>query len=104
LEIVRVSLLGGAPEQVTGGFAPAWNPAVGPDGDIVFVSSRTGLPRLFRVEPPHAPVMLPEQAAFPSSLEAPIYDGYAFRFEDESHKTHTLAMAQLSELAAGDSQ
>lgn len=89
LEVARVELRG-EPEQLTEDYAPVWNPALGPDGDVVFVSGRTGGPALYRVEAGQAPERIINGGLFPSSLEPPTFDGRVLRFRDEADQAHEI--------------
>jgi hypothetical protein len=80
--------LGQRGQPLTDGYAPAWNPALGPAGDVVFVSGRSGEPELYRVRPGEAPVKLVLDGPFPSALEAPIHDGVSLSFRDEQGAPH----------------
>ena len=80
----------GTVTTLTEGYGPAWNPALGPDGSVVFVSGREGVPHLYRVAAGAAPEQLPDRGAFPASLRAPTFDGETFRFEDEAGQSHEL--------------
>lgn len=73
---------------LTDGYAPAWNPALGPAGDVVFVSGRSGEPELYRVRPGEAPVKLVLDGPFPSAIEPPIHDGVSLSFHDERGVRH----------------
>ena len=93
LEIAVADLRRGTAERVTGAFSPTWNPALGPEGDVAFVSSRSGRPALYRVTPPGAPRLVAEGGPFPSSLEAPTNDGRELHFRDEDGLSHTVSLA-----------
>ena len=93
LEVVRVDVRRGGPEVLTEGYAPVWNPALGPDGSVVFVSGHDGGPGLYRVHSSRMPQQLSDEGAFPSSIEAPSFDGRVLRFRDESGAVHVLAVA-----------
>ena len=82
---------------LTAGFAPTWNPALGPAGDVVFVSGRSGEAELYRVRPGETPVKLVLEGSFPSSIEAPRYDGVSLRFHDEHGAAHTLPIRYANE-------
>jgi hypothetical protein len=92
-EVVLLPDVDGAPQQLTEGWAPAWNPALGPDRAVVFVSSRDGRPAIYRVRPGQTPERVASEGAFPSSVHAPTYDGATLRFEDEAGAAHTLRVA-----------
>jgi hypothetical protein len=95
-ELASADVATGTARDLTADMAPVWSPAVGPDGrSIVFVSGVTGVPRIYLMRDGGAPEMLPESAAFPSSLGAPRFDGTTLVFEDEAGQTHTLAVAPL---------
>lgn len=89
-EVVLLPAIDGAPQQLTEGWAPAWNPALGPDQTVVFASSRDGQPAIYRVRPGQTPVLVASQGAFPSSLHAPTFDGVTLRFESEDGTAHAL--------------
>lgn len=91
-EIARLDVRTSEREVLTEGYAPAWNPALGPDGSVVFVSGRSGEPALYRVALGSSPVALESDGSFPSSLRAPRFDGVTLEFEDESGQTHRLAI------------
>jgi hypothetical protein len=84
----------GHPRAVTKDMAPTWSPAVEGDGStVIFVSAKTGVPALWRVDrdgaprqitnrdvkttPGQAPVLTP----FPDSMTAPLLFGGLFVFE-----------------------
>lgn len=75
-------------QPLTDGYAPTWNPAIGPAGDVVFVSGRSGEPELYRVRPGEAPVKLVLDGPFPSAIEPPIHDGVSLSFRDEQGAPH----------------
>ncbi len=91
-EVVLLPGLDAAPQQLTEGYGPAWNPALGPDQEVVFVSSREGTPGLYRVRPDQVPERLESGGAFPSSIHAPVFDGTTLRFEDELGAEHALTL------------
>lgn len=93
LEVVRVDVRRGGAEVLTEGYAPVWNPAVGPDGSVVFVSGHDGGPGLYRVRSGDTPEHLADEGDFPSSIEAPSFDGRTLRFRDESGAEHVLSVA-----------
>lgn len=102
-EIVMLELAGSGRSvdfirPLTAGFAPTWNPALGPAGDVVFVSGRSGEAELYRVRPGETPVKLVLEGSFPSSIEAPRYDGVSLRFHDEHGAEHTLRIRYASEV------
>lgn len=70
---------------VTQGMAAVWSPALSQDGtEVVFVSSVTGSPRLYRMPASGGePRLLPPSDRFPSSPFAPRWEGNVLRFEDE---------------------
>ncbi len=100
-EVVLLAELDGTPEQLTEGYGPAWNPALGPDRQVVFVSSREGRPELYRVRPGQSPERLQAEGAFPSSVHAPVFDGATLRFEDELGQAHALAIRAASDDSPG---
>ena len=101
LEVVRVDTRGGSPEQLTQDFAPVWNPALGPHGEVVFVSGRDGGPALYRVRAGHAPVRLVDEGHFPSSLVPPeIEDGHLV-FLDESSTRFSLPITDAAQVGSG---
>ena len=91
-QAIVVTPLGATPVAWTEGDAAAWNPALGPDGDVVFVSGRDGVPALYRARGPGQVERLVLPGAFPASLTAPTHDGTALRFEDERGVAHTVAL------------
>lgn len=83
LEVARADASTGQARAVTHDLAPTWNPALTPDGAIIFVSGATGGPKLLRAEPSGGIVELPA-TRFPASATAPrVVDG-ALVFEDEA--------------------
>jgi hypothetical protein len=85
LEVAVVDLPSGAVYTVTEGMAPAWSPALSPDGtQVLFVSAREGSPRLYVAPtaggPPRA---LPPTERFPTAPIAPRWEEGALRFWDE---------------------
>ena len=94
-EVAWVDVRSGAATALTEGHAPAWNPAIGPDGDVVFVSGRDGTPRLYRVVEGGDTQPLDVQTnAFPSALVAPVWDGRNLMFRDESGVSHLLEVGR----------
>lgn len=84
VEVARADVETGLREQVTHDLAPTWNPALGPDGEIYFVSGATGGPRLLRLaEGAREPETIPTER-FPSSVRAPVVEDGALIFEDET--------------------
>jgi hypothetical protein len=88
LEIWRMERASGVPVQVTTDMAPAWSPAVGPDGrTVVFASGRSGQAALW-VQGDGAPrvVVPPEEgpSLFPASLTPTLFDGTRVVFEGEA--------------------
>lgn len=94
LEVVSIDLRTGVPVELTQGYAPAWNPTIGPDGDVVFVSGRSGFAELYRVVAGSEPelVDVSVRQSFPSSLTPPLYDGRTLVFQDESGREHLLEL------------
>ncbi len=90
-EIAVVDVHVGAPMSVTEGYAPAWNPALGPDGAFLFVSGRAGSAQLFRSTIGGTPAVI-DTEVFPSSLTAPRFDGHLLAFEDEAGVAHALVV------------
>jgi hypothetical protein len=87
-EIVRADLRTGAIETITQGMAPAWSPALSSDGrEIVFVSSVTGTPRLYRYD--GAAHLLPP-SRFPTSPIGPRWENGVLAFEDELGTTEVV--------------
>lgn len=85
LEVARADATTGVVDSITHGMAPAWSPAVSPDGRIiVFVSGREGSPRLYRTVDNAPPEALPRSARFPTSPRAPTLAGERLHFEDET--------------------
>ncbi len=92
-ELAIADVAQGTSRVLTTDLAPVWSPAISPDGtEIVFVSGASGVPRLLSVREGGEPRILPESAAFPSSLGAPRFDGTTLTFEDESGQTHSLVV------------
>jgi len=89
-EISRADVRTGAVQSVSEGMAPAWSPALTPDGRaIVFVSAIEGSPRLYRAEGSGEPRALAPTARTPSSPIAPRFvtepgEGELLVFEDEA--------------------
>lgn len=81
-EVVRADVSSGSTTQVTRDMAPAWNPALSPDGRTVyFVSGASGQPRLMRTGGGGTVALDTER--FPASVTAPrVVDG-TLVFEDE---------------------
>ncbi len=90
LEVGAVDLRDTQARVLTDGYAPVWNPALGPHGEVVFVSGRAGVPALYRVAPGGAPERLMDEGRFPSWIEAPTFDGQVLRFREESGATAEL--------------
>ncbi|UJR79919.1 TolB family protein [Sandaracinus amylolyticus] len=86
LELAIADARSGQARVLTQGMAPAWSPALSPDGsEIVFVSGVHGSPRLHRVDTRGgAPRALPPSERFPTAPVAPRWtaDG-TLHFEDE---------------------
>jgi len=83
-EVARADITTGTATALTTNMAPAWSPALTPDGEtIVFVSGAGGSPRLYRIEGSGAPEALPETARTPSSPIAPRFEDGLLVFEDE---------------------
>lgn len=83
-EIARADARTGAVETITQGMAPAWSPALSPDGrELVFVSSVTGTPRLYRWQNGSAR-LLPPSDRFPTTPVAPRWENGVLSFEDEA--------------------
>lgn len=83
LEVARADVRTGAVESVTQGMAPAWSPALSPDGrEVIFVSGVTGSPRLYRSEGGAARA-LPPVERFPTAPSAPRWVDDRLVFEDE---------------------
>ncbi len=90
IDLRAVDLRDAPAPVLTAGYAPVWNPALGPHGEVVFVSGRAGVPALYRVAPGGAPERLMDEGRFPSWIEAPTYDGQVLRFREESGATAEL--------------
>lgn len=74
LEVWRLDRPGGTPRPVTKAMAPAWSPAVSPDGrTVVFTSARSGVPALWIVEDDGPPRQLTNvgAAVAPAGTAAP---------------------------------
>lgn len=83
-EVARADTTTGAASALTTNMAPAWSPALTPDGEtVVFVSGAGGSPRLYRIEGSGAPEALPETARTPASPIAPRFEDGLLVFEDE---------------------
>lgn len=83
-EVAQADITTGAAIALTTNMAPAWSPALAPDGEtVVFVSGAGGSPRLYRIAGGGAPEALPETARTPSSPIAPRFEGDLLVFEDE---------------------
>lgn len=83
LEVARADLRTGAVEAITQGMAPAWSPALSPDGtEVIFVSGASGSPRLYRSHGGPARA-LPASPRFPTGPSAPRWIGDRLVFEDE---------------------
>jgi hypothetical protein len=87
LEIVAWERGSGAVVPLTRGMAPAWSPAVGEGGEVVFVSARSGLPELYAVGEGE-PRKLTDRAGgeavpFPSSPQGPRLAGGVLYFEEQ---------------------
>lgn len=83
LEVARAHVTRGEVSQLTQDMAPAWLPALTPDGGaVVFVSGANGRPRLYRVDRGGAVVALPETSRTPSAAVAPHFDGQLLVFRD----------------------
>lgn len=84
LELARADVATGTAVTLTSGMAPAWSPALTPDGEaIVFVSGAAGSPRLYRIEGAGQPEALPQTARTPASPIAPRFEDGLLVFEDE---------------------
>ena len=101
-EVARADVRTGVVAAVTSGMAPAWSPALTPDGSaIVFVSGAEGAPRLYRVQGSGAPRALAPSARTPSSPIAPRFvtepgHGEVLVFEDEQGRVWLdLAQGQV---------
>ena len=92
LEVFRAD--DGRVTAVTSGFSPAWSPAISADGQVVaFVSARSGVPAIYRVQGGAAPVQLtnvglrpqpgvvPTLAPFPDGMTAPLVSASHLVFE-----------------------
>lgn len=91
LDIARSGLAAGTATQLTHGLAPAYSPALSPDGsELLFVSSALGEPRLYALDAHGHAEALAATARTPSGPTAPQWDGATLRFEDE-HGTVALA-------------
>ncbi|MCC7540050.1 MAG: PD40 domain-containing protein [Deltaproteobacteria bacterium] len=85
LEVARADAATGVVETLTHGMAPAWSPAISSDGRaIVFVSGRSGSPRLYRWVENEGSALLPHASRFPTSPRAPRLVGSMLSFEDET--------------------
>lgn len=83
LEVARAHVTRGEVSQLTQDMAPAWLPALTPDGGaVVFVSGVTGSPRLYRVDRGGAVLALPETSRTPSAAVAPHFEGQLLVFRD----------------------
>jgi hypothetical protein len=82
-ELARVHLDDRAITTLTQGYAPAYSPAIDEDESVVFVSSREGRPRLYRVYADGRAMALPATDRTPSSPHAPSIDHGRLTFEDE---------------------
>lgn len=84
----------GRAAAVTSGFSPAWSPAISADGRVItFVSARSGVPAIYRVEGGGAPVQLtnvgvrvepgvvPALQPFPEGMTAPLVSATHLVFE-----------------------
>ena len=86
---------GSSPRALTRGMAPAWSPAISPDGrTVVFASSRSGVAALWRTdggEPRQltsrdvrvVPGTPPEIDPFPASITPTLFDGHHIVFEGQ---------------------
>ncbi|MCB9614530.1 MAG: hypothetical protein H6722_18990 [Sandaracinus sp.] len=101
-EIVTYDLDADFVRPLTEGFAPTWNPALGPSGDVIFVSGRDGTPALYRVRPGEAPRRLLDDGAFPSWIEAPIHDGVTLRYRDHDGVEHAIAITYAPDVPTID--
>ena len=82
-EVARADVATGAVVAVTQGMAPAWSPALTPDGRaIVFVSGAEGSPRFYRIDGTGTRA-LPPTARTPSSPIAPRFEDGLLVFHDE---------------------
>lgn len=95
LEVAVADLSSGAVDTLTEGMAPAWSPALSPEGThVLFVSAREGSPALYVAPtaggPPRA---LPPTERFPTAPVAPRWEGGALRFWDERGE-HVLPLAE----------
>lgn len=97
LDVWRLDLGAGAtPARVATDLAPAWSPAIAPDGSVVVASARSGFPALWRIEAGGTPVQLtnrdvtasvgvpPVLSPFPASLTPTLFDGERVVFEGEA--------------------
>lgn len=82
-ELARADVARGQVTVLTEGYAPAYSPAIGEDGSVVFVSTREGQPRLHRVSPGAGVEALPLTQRTPSSPRAPQLERGRLTFEDE---------------------
>ena len=64
-------------------------------------SSREGRPGLYRGRRGQSPERLETEGAFPSSAQAPTFDGSTLRFEDELGATHALTLRAAPSDAPG---
>ena len=81
LELALSDARSGEARVLTQGMAPAWSPALSPDGsEIVFVSGARGTPRLHLVDTRGgAPRALPPSERFPTAPVAPRWAEYGTR-------------------------
>lgn len=83
-ELARADVATGEVIALTTNMAPAWSPALTPDGEtVVFVSGAAGSPRLYRIEGSRAPEALPETERTPASPVAPRFEQGLLVFEDD---------------------
>lgn len=99
-ELARIEGVG-APHTLTEGYAPAYSPAIGEDGSVVFVSTRAGRPRLYRASLGGRIEPLAETARTPSSPRAPSLERGLLTFEDERGEV-TIALDPPQRAEAGE--
>jgi hypothetical protein len=83
--------------SLTEGYGPAYSPAIDVDGSVVFVSSREGRPRVYRVSVDGTIEALATSQRTPSSPRAPRLEGGRLTFDDE-HGTTTIDVASGHEV------